>query len=675
MKKERKGSIKTKILLYPLIAVLIGIVIIGGFSTNYTKKSLILQMKTDGLQTSKRMVNRISDNVLAMNTINEMLEDKIRITAQTIINNESIISDEYLEEVMLDMGVNEIYWYTPDGVIINSTIPGYLGWKIPKDHSLYPLVEGVSELMQPVRKDTESDNYLKYGSIRNSNGNFVQVGISADVVSELTDKISNQNLVEQLASDEAIVYATILDTNAVIIASDDIDDLGSIEDDEGSISGAVNAEEYVSEYYADWLGVNVFDVVYPMIIEGEHVGAINIGYSMDSVRYAIRQNLMIVSGIGILVFVVLGILLYVFSHQIIVVIQKLKEKLQLMAAGDFTVEIDNKLIQKNDELGEISDGINRMKESVSDMVSQIMEKSDQVATTSEELTITSDQVAKASEEVSRAVEEIARGATDQAKDTENTSHNIDSLDQLLNDNAQYIIELNEASKEIDVQKDEGFKILSNLIKKTEMLNNSANNVYDIIISNDKSADKIENASVMIQGIADQTNLLALNAAIEAARAGEAGRGFAVVADEIRKLAEDSTRFTHDIKVVIDELKSKSSEAVNTMNEVKNTVQDQSDSVLKTEMKFKSISEATELVRVSVMKMNQTAELIDQNKNSIIELIQNLAAISEENAAGTEEVSASMDEQSRIIIEIAESGEGLSVIAEELKTLIDKFKIL
>lgn len=44
---------------------------------------------------------------------------------------------------------------------------------------------------------------------------------------------------------------------------------------------------------------------------------------------------------------------------------------------------------------------------------------------------------------------------------------------------------------------------------------------------------------LIKGISDQTRLLALNAAIEAARAGDAGRGFAVVANEVRKLSQDT----------------------------------------------------------------------------------------------------------------------------------------
>ncbi|OIJ21874.1 hypothetical protein BKP45_04065 [Anaerobacillus alkalidiazotrophicus] len=675
MKKERKkGSIRTKILLYPLVAVFIGILIIGIFSTYFTRESLLKEMELQGLLTSERMINRISDNALALDSINDMLEDKIRSAARTVINNEANLSDSFLNEVMKNVGVNEVYWYSPEGVIIYSTVPSYVGWTVPDGHPLNALIKGADELMEEVRKDSEADSYLKYGSVRNRSGNFVQVGISADIVNELTAKFSYQSLVEQLATDEAIVYAVVMNKEAAIIASDSLEDIGEQMDDIGSITAAIHGEAYTSEYYADWIDEVVFDVVYPMILDGEHIGAINIGYSMASVRQAIRQNIIIVTGIGLIVFVTLGALLYFFSHQIIVVIKKLKEKLNHMSKGDFSVEIEESLIRKNDELGEISEGIRIMKNSVSEMVNEIMEKSEQVAASSEELTATSDQTATASEEVSKTIEEIARGASDQAKDTENTAHNIEALGKLLEDNAQFMIELNGASKKIDSQKDEGFKILKELISKTDSVNASANNVYEIIISNDKSAEKIENASAMIQSIADQTNLLALNAAIEAARSGEAGRGFAVVADEIRKLAEDSTRFTQDIKIVIEELKSKSQLAVSTMNDVKGIVNDQSESVKLTEMKFEGISEASELVRDSVIKLNQSAELMNKNKNSIIDLVQNLAAISEENAAGTEELSASMEEQSATIMEIANSGEGLSNIAEELRRLIERFKI-
>ncbi|BBL76544.1 chemotaxis protein [Methylomagnum ishizawai] len=69
-------------------------------------------------------------------------------------------------------------------------------------------------------------------------------------------------------------------------------------------------------------------------------------------------------------------------------------------------------------------------------------------------------------------------------------------------------------------------------------------------------DRIEKLLGDVKKIADQTNLLALNAAIEAARAGEAGRGFAVVADEVRNLSHYSTRFSDEIRGVVNDSRIK-----------------------------------------------------------------------------------------------------------------------
>lgn len=437
-----------------------------------------------------------------------------------------------------------------------------------------------------------------------------------------------------------------------------------------------NGEEYFSNSVSldGVMNYGYFMPVYQNGSDDEIIGMVFVGTDKESKDAVVNG---IIFGIGAAVCVAMILCIGVGLKLATSISHNIKKSISIMgrvAEGDLTVWVDDKMLKRKDEIGDLSRVTVKLKDTLKGILKGISENSASLLEASKALGTAADTTNGTMNEVQNAVSQVVANSTEQSKNSESTSENMRIMGEHITETSTEVDTLNQNAASMQKSSKKTADTLAQLCHINEEVERIIGEVKEQTDRTNVSIQKINTAMEFITSIAEETNLLSLNASIEAARAGESGRGFAVVADQIKKLAEQSNQSGHEIEETTKALMEDSAREMEIMQRMQEIINEQSGSMQETRTNVSEVLKEIEDSMQSILQIRESTGRLAESRGEVREALEKLSQIAHDNVDSTQQTYTETQEVLDTFKQVYDSAGQLKKIADELAQSMQYFKM-
>ena len=653
------NSIKTKFIIALISFALVPFIILCVFytfvaknalrSTSTTLNSEIVQQVTNNINTQLSSVEQVitgigatdilnsnhlknltssnkSEQTAAIRGINALMSESktslknigdiafIASKLKQSIGSISPLTSADLKGILPEKDSN-FYWVQPD--------------KLPKGYAI------VAKNFTDIRNNMDFSIYVKYNL--SSITNYIN---SLSLLKDAHVYLTNEN--------NDIIFST--EADCTTLADHILNRLNQVEDKSGSFS----PENYLISY-------DTLSNGWKLIVQTPYA---SLTEELDSASVIVAIFLMTL----ILSAAILG---YLYASSFSKPIIRLMKLMKTAEEGDLTVSAP---VKGSDEIAQLCSSFNHMMHKIRKLINQTQDVITETLNSSEILTTSTTQSVSTIQELAVAVSEIAQGTTTQALDAQKSTQDMailaNSMENVNEKTTHLLANTDGAKSLIETATSTMHSLTTTMNSSLEMSNNICTSIVELNALN----QNIEDVMKLVDSISEETNLLALNASIEAARVGEAGKGFAVVANEVRRLADESKSSTVNVRTTLSTINQKMNETVSLAEKSQQIIKNQEQVVGETHKVFFNIVEILSIMTAELQDVSENIHSMQTLKEIMVGQIDNIASVTQESAASTEEVSSLATEQHNVISKLSNLSEDLTKNMEALNQTIQAFKV-